>query len=288
MSETKNVQVPFPMPEKLYKVIEGFFRSKALFAACEFGIFDKLRTASAQQSADEITKALSSDLDATTRLMDTLVAMEVLEKSKEGDQWLYSNSEMATKFLTKDSPDSYLDMIAPSRRIAIHDRRSGAVGTLAYAFCQHYPEMKITVCDLEPAVSLAHHFRPSVEACPNQANVSFAVGDFFKPETIPKADLYVLSHVLHDWSEDKVDLILSNVYKCLPSGGGLFICEQILDEDKSGPLHALIYSIYMLVLTGGKERSASEYKHLLEKHGFVDVQAKKVYFSKDAIFCRKM
>ena len=78
--------------------------------------------------------------------------------------------------------------------------------------------MKITVCDLEPAVSLAHHFRPSVEACPNQANVSFAVGDFFKPETIPKADLYVLSHVLHDWSEDKVDLILSNVYKCLPSG----------------------------------------------------------------------
>ena len=92
------------------------------------------------------------------------------------------------------------------------------MGTLAYAFCQYYPEMKITVCDLEPAVSLAHHFRPSVEACPNQANVSFAVGDFFKPETIPKADLYVLSHVLHDWSEDKVDLILSNVYKCIPSG----------------------------------------------------------------------
>ena len=78
--------------------------------------------------------------------------------------------------------------------------------------------MKITVCDLESAVSVAHHFRPSVEACPNQANVSFAVGDFFKPETIPKADLYVLSNILHDWSEDKADLILSNVYKCLPSG----------------------------------------------------------------------
>ena len=82
--------------------------SEALFAACEFGIFDKLRSASSPQSADEITKALSSDLDATTRLMDTLVAMELLEKFKQGDQWLYSNSEMATKFLTKDSPDSYL------------------------------------------------------------------------------------------------------------------------------------------------------------------------------------
>ena len=55
---------------------------------------------------------MSSDLDATTRLMDTLGAMELLEKTKQGDQWLNSNSEMATKFLTKDSPDSYLDMIS--------------------------------------------------------------------------------------------------------------------------------------------------------------------------------
>ena len=105
------------------------------------------------------------------------------------------------------------------------------MGTLAYAFCQHYPEMKITVCDLEPALSVAHQFRPSVEACPNQANVSFAVGDFFKPETIPKAELYVLSHILHDWSEDKVDLILSNVYKCLPSGNfsGYTTLPKIID-----------------------------------------------------------
>ena len=112
MSETKKFQVPSPMPEKLYRLIDGFRLSKALFAACEFGIFDKLRTASAPQSADEITKALSSDLDATTRLMDTLVAMELLEKSKQGDQWLYNNSEMATKFLTTDSLNSHMDFIA--------------------------------------------------------------------------------------------------------------------------------------------------------------------------------
>ena len=112
MTETKIFQVPSPMPEKLHRLIDGFRLSKALFAACELSIFDKLRTASVPQSADEITRALSSNLDATTRLMDTLVAMELLEKFKQGDQWLYSNSEMATKFLTKDSPDSHLDMIA--------------------------------------------------------------------------------------------------------------------------------------------------------------------------------
>ena len=71
-------------------------------------------------------------------------------------------------------------------------------------------------------------------------------------------------------------------------GGGLLICEQILNEDKSGPLPALLNCLLMLVETGGKERSASEYKHLLEKHGFVDVKAKRVYFSKDAILCKKL
>ena len=112
MSETKKFQVPSPIPEKLYRLIDGFRLSKALFAACELEVFDKLRSASSPQSADDITTALSSDVDATTRLMDTLVAMELLEKFKQGNQWFYSNSEMATKFLTKDSPDSHLDMIA--------------------------------------------------------------------------------------------------------------------------------------------------------------------------------
>ena len=94
----------------------------------------------------------------------------------------------------------------------------GGVGTLAYALCQYNPWMKITVCDLQPVVSLTHHFRPSVKDCPNQANVSFVVGDFFKSETLPKADLYVLSRILHDWPEEKVEVILDNVFNCLPSG----------------------------------------------------------------------
>ena len=35
--------------------------------------------------------------------------------------------------------------------------------------------------------------------------------------------------------------------------------------------------------SGGKERTASEYKQLLEKHGFVDVQVKQVHPNMGAI-----
>ena len=88
---------------------------------------------------------------------------------------------------------------------------------MAYTLCQYYPNMKITVCDLQSVVELAHHFQPTPEECPNQANVSCIVGDFFQAD-LPKAELYVLQRILPDWSADKIDLILTNVFTCLPSG----------------------------------------------------------------------
>ena len=93
----------------------------------------------------------------------------------------------------------------------------GGTGAMAYTLCQYYPNMKITVCDLQSVLDLAHHFRPSSEDCPNQANVSYMVVDFFWPE-LPKADLYVLCRILPDWPEEKVEVILSNVFKHLPPG----------------------------------------------------------------------
>ena len=96
-------------------------------------------------------------------------------------------------------------------------RNKGGPGTMAYTLCQYYPNMKITVCDLQSVVDSARHFRPSLEDCPNQGNISYVVGNFFQGD-LPKAELYILSRILHDWSDEKVDLILSNVYECLPSG----------------------------------------------------------------------
>ena len=71
--------------------------------------------------------------------MDTLVAMELLEKFKQGDQWFYSNSEMATKFLTKDSSDSHLDMIA-----LINKMMYPIFGNLETAVCEGTTQWKKT------------------------------------------------------------------------------------------------------------------------------------------------
>ena len=52
----------------------------------------------------------------------------------------------------------------------------------------------------------------------------------------------------------------------------------------------LFYSpLNMLVTTEGMERTATEYKQLLEKQGFVDIQTNQLELSSglDAVLCRK-
>ena len=64
---------------------------------------------------------------------------------------------------------------------------------------------------------------------------------------------------------------------------------MLLNDDKTGPTRILLQSLNMLVTEMGKERSAEEYKELLEKHGFVDIQTKRLGSAAgiDAILCRK-
>ena len=94
---------------------------------------------------------------------------------------------------------------------------AGGTGALSYTLSHYFPNMKITICECSSVVASAHHFQPSLEDCPNQGNVTFVVGDFFQPD-LPKADLYVIMRVFHDWSDEEVKLILHNVSSCMSTG----------------------------------------------------------------------
>ena len=119
MEGRKEIAVPPAIPSKLQELIYAFRESKALFAACDLGIFDLLQS-DAPQSAKQISSKMNANVDATTRLMDTLVALELLEKTKEGESWLYSNTNMSKEFLTKSSPNSVDGYIKHSNKLLYH------------------------------------------------------------------------------------------------------------------------------------------------------------------------
>ena len=68
--------------------------------------------------------------------------------------------------------------------------------------------------------------------------------------------------------------LLKKVWERLPSGGALLIAEKLLNDNKSGPIPALMQSLNMLVCTEGKERTLAEYTALLREAGFTQIEAK--------------
>ena len=103
----------------------------------------------------------------------------------------------------------------------------------------------------------------------------------------PKATSTRSGRIVHDWSEARIELLLRRVYDRLPGGGALLIAERLLEEDKSGPLNALMQSLGMLICTEGKERTLEEYRALLLGAGFSQVDGKRTGRAVDAILAVK-
>lgn len=94
----------------------------------------------------------------------------------------------------------------------------------------------------------------------------FVSGDFF--DSLPDgADTLLLRHILHDWSDELALRILRNCERSMTSGSRLLIAEYVL-PDGPEPFHGKWFDLAMMVVTGGQERTESEYVRLLESAGF--------------------
>ena len=89
-------------------------------------------------------------------------------------------------------------------------------------------------------------------------------GSFF--DSIPSGgDIYVLSRILHDWPDAKAATILANCRKAIKDDGTLLIRDNVLSD---GDVQGSTLDVTMLIMTGGEERTESEWKTLLQSAGF--------------------
>jgi hypothetical protein len=73
--------------------------------------------------------------------------------------------------------------------------------------------------------------------------------------------------VIHDWADDKAASILATVRRAAPPGARVLIVETLVSESP-GPHFGKQLDIIMLAVTGGRERTRSEYERLLGVTGF--------------------
>lgn len=159
----------------------------------------------------------------------------------------------------------------------------GATGHLAIAACRRYRDLSATVFDLPVAVPLAREIVGQTEVAERVAVVG---GDFFTDD-LPPGDLYSLGRILHDWSEDRIRLLLRKIFAALPSGGGVLIAEKLINDSLDGPPWAQLQDLNMLIVTEGRERTLAQYESLLSEAGFVDVAACRTDSPLDVILALK-
>jgi hypothetical protein len=91
-------------------------------------------------------------------------------------------------------------------------------------------------------------------------------GDFF--DAVPAGgDLYLLKFILHDWDDERAETILRRVREAVRPDGRLAVIETVLPDapvDHPGWL----MDLNMLVMTGGRERTADIYAAILRRAGW--------------------
>jgi len=115
---------------------------------------------------------------------------------------------------------------------------------------------------------VASIFEEYVERNGLSKRVRFQAGDFFA-DPLPKADVILMGHILHDWNLDEKTVLLRKAYDALPDGGALIVYESIIDDDRSKNVFGLLMSLNMLIEThGGFDYTGQDCMDWMQQIGF--------------------
>jgi hypothetical protein len=98
--------------------------------------------------------------------------------------------------------------------------------------------------------------------------VSFVAGSFFD-EPLPKADVVMMGHILHDWDLPTKKMLVKKAFEAIPDGGAFIVYESIIDNDRSKNAFALMMSLNMLIETpGGFDYTGADCEGWMKEAGF--------------------
>ncbi len=139
----------------------------------------------------------------------------------------------------------------------------GATGNMITTILAKTPGSKGFIFDLP------HNANAAAELIQSRGmtdRITFQAGSFF--ESIPAGgDIYLMSHIIHDWSEEQCLTILGNCRRAMGPNGKLLIIEMVIPPGND-PHTGKMTDMVMLTVPGGQERTEQEYRTLLDKAGF--------------------
>lgn len=111
-------------------------------------------------------------------------------------------------------------------------------------------------------------FEEYVTAHALESRLQFQAGSFFT-DSLPKADVIMMGHILHDWNLDEKRMLIGKAYDALPEGGALLVYEALIDDDRNKNAFGLLMSLNMLIETpGGFDYTGADCTGWMKEVGF--------------------
>jgi hypothetical protein len=140
-----------------------------------------------------------------------------------------------------------------------------AQGDTAAQIALAHPHLRGTGFDLAETGPI---FEDYIEGLGLSARLRFAAGNFFE-HPLPKADVMIMGHILHDWDLETKRMLMGKAYEAIPEGGALIIYEAIIDDDRSQNAFGLMMSLNMLIETpGGFDYTGADCQGWMREAGF--------------------
>jgi hypothetical protein len=140
---------------------------------------------------------------------------------------------------------------------------AGGHGAVLMGILERYPAMRGVLFDLDHVIAGA---APRIAAAGLQDRLRTEVGNFFERVT-PGADAYVMKHIIHDWDDDRAIRILHNIRTAIGAKRSRVILLESVIAAGNTPDLGKIIDLEMLVMPGGKERTAEEFERLFTQAG---------------------
>ncbi|KAJ7167795.1 O-methyltransferase [Mycena filopes] len=170
----------------------------------------------------------------------------------------------------------------------------GGLGRSSLSIAKRYPHLRVTVQDLGEAIKLSkEYWRENFSEHINKQMVEFQVHDFFSPQAVTDASVFLLRYILHDWPDEKCSVILGHLRAAAHPTTRLVIVEQILRSaahsgsagdipgasrpTAEAPLlpnwgvasaNSYLNDLIMHVLLGGVERTLDGFVQVLRQSGW--------------------
>jgi hypothetical protein len=115
-------------------------------------------------------------------------------------------------------------------------------------------------------------FEEYVEANGISGRVKFSPGSFME-QALPKADVVMMGHILHDRGLETKRMLVRKAYEALPNGGAYIVYESIIDDDRSENSFGLLMSLNMLIETAdGFDYTGADCSRWMKEAGFCETR----------------